>query len=274
MTTSEWHVGADLWAAYANGHLDPVAESSVEAHAVGCERCRAAAQGQVDSTELAPLWEGISLQVQRPRPPLPLRWLRRAGVADSDTVVVGAGDGIALPWAVAVGAAFVCAMLAGFAPTRYQDVWFLLLAPMIPVLAVVAAYDATDPLREVAAATPYSKLQMALLRTAFALAVALPVTAAIGLLLPGLESLAFVWLLPGLVLTCLGLVLLTWLSPWRSGALVAGAWGATVTAIARFDDVTVLASASAQLLFAVGAALMGAVLILRTTVLDLRGGAS
>jgi hypothetical protein len=179
-----------------------------------------------------------------------------------------------MPWAVAVGAAFVCAILAGFAPTRYQDVWFLLLAPMIPVLAVVAAYDATDPLREVAAAAPYSKLRMALLRTAFALAVALPVTAAIGLLLPGLESLAFVWLLPGLVLTCLGLVLLTWLSPWRSGALVAGAWGTTVTAIARFDDVTVLASASAQLLFAVGAALMGVVLILRTTVLDLRGGAS
>lgn len=274
MTTSEWHVDAEVWAAYASGRLDPVAESSVEAHAVGCERCRGSARVQVDSTELAPVWQEISLQIQRPRAALPLRWVRRSGVAESDTVVVGAGDGIVLPWVVAVGAAFVCAILAGFAPTRYQDVWFLMLAPVIPVLAVVAAYDATDPLREVVAATPYSKLRMAFLRTAFALAVALPVTAAIGLLLPGLEDLAFVWLLPGLVLTCTGLVFLTWLSPWRAGALVAVGWGLTVTALARFDDVSVIASAPAQLLCAAVAALMAAVLILRTTVLDLRGGAS
>jgi hypothetical protein len=273
MTPSEWHVGEEIWHAYAEGRLDPVAESSVETHVAGCERCHATARGQVALDQLEPLWTEISVQVQRPQPIWPLRWLRRAGAPEADTVVIGASDGLSLSWAVAVGAALACAMLAGLAP-RYQDVWFLLLAPLVPVLAVLAAFDATDTLRELVAPTPYSKLRTAIVRTAAAVAVAIPVTLGVGLVLPGLGHLAFVWLLPGLVMTCTALVLITWLTAWQTGGALAVAWTVAVLALARLDTLSLLWSPTAQATFAVGAALMIVVLVHRTTTLHARRGAS
>ena len=35
-----WHVEQHTWEAYSMGHLDPVAEASVEAHVTGCAQCR------------------------------------------------------------------------------------------------------------------------------------------------------------------------------------------------------------------------------------------
>jgi hypothetical protein len=273
MTTNEWHVDEAVWAAYADGRLDPVAESSVEAHVVECGQCRTAARGQVALEQLEPVWTEISVQVQRPQQAWPLRWLRRAGAPEADTVVIGASDGLSLSWTVAVGAALACAMLAGLAP-RYQDVWFLLLAPLVPVVAVMAAFDATDTLRELVAPTPYSKLRTAILRTAAAVAVAVPVTLGVGLVLPGLAHLAFVWLLPGLVMTCTALVLITWLTAWQTGAVVALTWTVAVLALARLDTLSFLWSPTAQATFAAGAALMIVVLVHRTTTLHPRRGAS
>ncbi len=109
--------------------------------------------------------------------------MRRLGVAPDDVVVVSAADAFLVPWAVAVGFAVVSACvvgLAGLGPAS-RDAAFLALAPLVPVLAVVASYDALDPLREVMAPTPYSKLRLALLRATAALAVAVPATMAIGL---------------------------------------------------------------------------------------------
>jgi hypothetical protein len=273
MTSGEWHVGEEIWHAYAEGRLDPVAESSVEAHVAGCERCHATARGQVAVEQLEPVWTEISVQVQRPQQAWPLRWLRRAGAPEADTVVIGASDGLSLSWTVAVGAALVCAMIAGLAP-RYQDVWFLLLAPLVPVLAVMASFDATDSLRELVAPTPYSKLRTAILRTAAAVAVAVPVTLGVGLLLPGLAHLAFVWLLPGLVMTCSALVLITWLTAWQAGAVLAVTWTVAVLALARLDTLSLLWSPTAQAAFAATAALMIVVLVHRTTTLHPRRGAS
>jgi hypothetical protein len=199
-----------------------------------------------------------------------LRPLRRLGVPDDDLVVLLSAS-LMVPWALAVGAALACAMLAGLMP-RYQATSFLLFAPLIPVLAVVAAYDSTDPLREVSAPTPYSKVRLALLRTVAALVVSVPATMAIGLLIPGLEPLAFRWLLPALGLTLAALVLLTWLTAEAAGGAVCAAWVAAVTTVGRTHEVDVLVTAGAQTGFAVAAAVLAAVFLIRTSTLRMPGG--
>ena len=273
MTSTEWHVSEDVWVVYAAGRLDPAAEASVDVHITGCAVCRDAARDHVDHQDLTPVWETISAEIARPVRPRSTRVLGRLGLGDTDQVLLAASDALYLPWAVAVGTALVCAMLTGLSPV-HQDAMFLLLAPLIPVLAVVAAYDATDPMRELAVATPYSKLRLALLRTTAALAVAVPVTLAVGLTVPGLEPLAFTWLLPALALTVSALVLLTWVGPWTAGGTVAVGWGVPVVAMSRAHELATLTTAAAQVAFVAVALAMAVLLVLRTTTFRLLGGES
>ena len=274
MTAQEWHVQPQLWQAYVAGTLDAAAEASVETHVTRCPVCRAAARAHVDPAVPEVVWHGVQAAVTAPRVPVALRWLRRLGVPEDELVLLGAASAVLLPWLTAVGGALTVALLSGLggAALGNYDALFLASAPLVPVLAVVAAFDPTESLREVSAATPYSKLRLALLRTAAALAVALPVTMAIGLLVPQLEALAFAWLLPGLVLTTSALVLLTWTAPWTAATVVGGAWllfsGGAGWA-GRLDLVT---AAAPQVLFAVATAALAAALVGRTSGWTLRGG--
>lgn len=266
-----WHVDTQVWEAYALGGLDPAAEASVDAHVVSCSTCREAARAHVELAALDAVWPTVSGRIARPVLPPWLRPLRRLGVPDDDLVVLSAAS-LLVPWAIAVGTALACAMLTGLMP-RFQGTTFLLLAPLIPVLAVVAAYDSTDPLREVSTPTPYSKARLALLRTVAALVVAIPATMAIGLLVPGLEPLAFRWLLPALGLTLATLVLLTWLTAEAAGGLVCVTWVFAVATVGRIHEVDVLTTATVQTGFAVAAAVLAAVFLIRTSTLRLQGGA-
>jgi hypothetical protein len=265
-----WHVDGRLWETYAVGGLDPAAEASVDAHVVRCATCRESAKAYVEPVALDAVWPTVSHRIARPVLPRWLGALRRLGVPDDDLVILSTAS-LLVPWATAVGAALACAMLTGFAP-RYQESTFLLIAPVIPVLAVVASYDSTDSLREVAVPTPYSKFRLALLRTVAALAVAVPATMAIGLLVPGLEPLAFRWLLPALGLTLAALVLLTWLTAWVTGGVVCAAWVAVVATVGRADEVDALTTTTAQAGFAVAAAALAVVFLIRTSTLRLLGG--
>ena len=130
-------------------------------------------------------------------------------------MVVSAADSFMVPWAVAVGFAVVSACVVALAGlgAAGPDMAFLALVPLVPVLAVVAPYDALDPLREVVAATPYSKLRLALFRATAALAVAVPATMTIGFVVPDWMT-SVSWLAPSLGLTVAALVLLTWLEAW------------------------------------------------------------
>lgn len=268
--TTDWHVGPELLARYDEGRLDYASEAAVETHLTRCVDCRDAVAGVVAPSDLEPVWAGVSMQLASARAPRHLRLLRRAGLPDRDAVVLSASS-LSLPWAIAVGSAMACAMVTGFVPAR-QDLVFLLLAPLIPVLAVVAAHDATDPLRELLAGTPYNKLRLALVRTVAALAVAIPATTAVGLLIPGLSALAFTWLLPGLGLTATALVLLTWTTAWIAGGVVSVAWAISVTFLAGEGSLALIASPSGQAVFALLAAVMAACLLVRTLSTRLAGG--
>src|ERR1700709_1969079 len=246
MTTQVWHVPPDVWQAYARGLLDPAAEASVEAHVVGCPDCRAGARAHVAPSTTESIWSSVHATVATPTLPRSVRWLRALGVPERELVLLGSADAVVVPWVTAVGAAIAVTLISGLGSSHYlhHDVMFLALAPLVPVLAVLAAFDATESLREVSAATPYSKLRLALVRTTAALVVAVPVTTAIGLAVPGLGSLAFSWLLPGLGLTTSALVLLTWLSPRVVGGVLAIAWALFAGSAGRADRLELVQAAS------------------------------
>jgi hypothetical protein len=216
------------------------------------------------------VWSDVRSTISVPAPSLPQRVMQRLGVAPDDIAVVSAADAFLVPWAVAVGFAVVSACvvgLAGLGPAS-REAAFLALAPLVPVLAVVASYDALDPLREVAAATPYSKLRLALLRAAAALAVAVPATLAIGFVVPNMDELA----LASLGLTCAALVLLTWFEAWVTGALVASVWVTVVALLRTGDQTDALTTPVGQLAFVLGACALVLALVLRTSSLRLPGG--
>lgn len=269
-----WHVEQHTWEAYSAGRLDPVTEASVDAHVTGCAHCRDAARMIASPAQVAAVWDSVRTAIADPVLPAPLRLLCRMGVPENDLVLVSAADSLLVPWAATVGFALLTACLVGLTglSAANQDAAFLGLAPLVPVLAVALAYDALDPLREICLPTAYSKLRLALLRAMATLAVAVPATLAIGLVVPDMQDLALSWLLPSLGLTTAVLVLLTWLEAPYAGALVGGSWVAVVVVLRSGWDVLVLTEPSAQVSCTALALLAAAVLLVRTSTLRLQGG--
>ena len=268
--TATWHLDDATWHAYAAGALDPAGEASVEAHVTGCATCRAAARA-VAAVDTAAVWTAVRDRVTGPQLAVPLRWLRRLGMPEHELVLLGAADAVMLPWVTAVGAALACALVSGLSPLRGGTA-FLGLAPLIPLLAVMAAFDATESLREVSAPTPYSKLRLALLRTTAAMAVAVPVTTVIGLVIPHLHLLAFAWLVPGLALTSTALALLTWLPPRVVGGVLASLWIVGVGMAGGADRLDLVTAPWSQAVLATAAAVSTGAFVLRTTNWRLTGG--
>jgi len=268
---SEWHVGAEGWQAYAAGRLNSIAMASIDTHVARCAECQQSARAVVPASATDAVWAGVVAEGRRPELPATVRWLRRLGVREEDLVVLAASEGFVLPWSVAVGAALLCALLTSVLTAR-QDEIFWLLAPTAPVFAVIAAFQATEPLHAITASTPYDKVRLAVLRTVATLAVALPVTVAVGLAVPGLADLAFVWLLPSLALTSFALVLHTWLKSWTAAGLSTGGWLAVVLATARAGQFAVLSAFGVQaacLALAVG---LAGLFVLRSSSFRLLGG--
>lgn len=254
-----WHIDEPTWQAYSAGRLNAAAEVTVETHVTACPQCRAGARALLPDPE--PLWQAVHAQITTPRLPGPLRALMRLGVPADDLVVLAGARDLLLSWSVAVGAAVVCAIVTGLAPNHLlggPTAVFLILAPLVPVLAVVATYDATDPLRELTEASPFSTLRLALLRTAAALTAAIPLTVAVALVVPGVRGYFATWLLPGLALTVATLILLTWLSAWVACGVTTVGWVAATTVAAADHTIDVVTTTVGQACFAVAVVLLTA----------------
>lgn len=256
MTT--WHLTADHWQAYADGRLTADAEAAIETHVDGCAQCRASATALVP--DAAPTWQAVHARIDHPRPTGPLRLVRRLGARDDDLVVLAAADDLRLPWSIAVGGA-IASMIVSAQAGALDAFVFWLLAPLVPMLAVAAAFDATDPLRELANTTPASRLRLTLLRTLATLTVALPAVVALGLVVPGLDDVVWRALLPSLGLTGAALVLLTWLPAWGAATATAATWVLTITTAQSTDRLDLLGQGGAQILFALLIAALAAALV-------------
>ncbi|BCY09336.1 zf-HC2 domain-containing protein [Actinoplanes sp. L3-i22] len=259
-----WHADDALLSAYARGRLDRARAASVEQHLSGCARCRAGIAPYADPGLHSRAWADVVDVLQRPRQSL-FEW-----------ILVGLG--LSAPAArLATGASAArrawvagCVLVAAFAlVARYTDgrvaIWFLTVAPLVPLTGVAAAYGpGTFPMHDIVSAAPYPRLRLVLLRCL----PVLPMTAALlavgGLALPGVTQ-AALWLLPGLALAVFGLVAERFVGARAAIAGLAVLWICVVTA-ARVSTGSVLSAFSPAvqmasllvILVAVTAAVVGA----------------
>jgi Putative zinc-finger len=258
MTATPWHAGPELLARYADGSLDDVGQAAVESHVERCADCRADATTLVTRPTLDPVWDRVLVEVRTPEPgriTTLLRWLR---VPEVDVVVLRASANLVVALAVAVATSLMFALGAAQLSHDRQQLAWLAIAPLLPTLLVAGAYDSTDPIRELADATPYGKLRVALLRTLVAVLGALPLVLVMGLV-PDIDISVVAWLLPALAIASVLLVLLTRLSAAVSVAAVATFWVLGVAALRagdQIDQVTAPLGQSLSLLVAVASALV------------------
>jgi hypothetical protein len=246
MSTHTWHVDGALLQQYAQDRLGLAAAASVETHLTACERCRAVVGREVPTPAAGDVWQRVRAEIAAPPESAALRALRRLGLRDADAVVLRASGGLYLPWALAVAGAIGFAVAAATAGESRGRMLLLLVAPLLPSLAVVAAYDSTDPVREIVETTSASKVRLALLRTLVALVGSVPPLLVVGLLVTGGGLDFLVWVLPALALTSIALVLLTWWSARATAGVLVAGWVAVCTAAGARDVVAGIGHPSTQ----------------------------
>jgi hypothetical protein len=218
--TTAWHVDDAALARWVDGTDGSVAGASVEQHLLACAECRARVPAQPVTDQA---WARVADAVVVPRQTWVERLLRRSGLSEADARIVAVSPAFRGAWLVglAVMLAFVT-VAGGFGEGRGQ--WtFLLLAPLVPSLAVALGYDPElDEALETECATPYSKARMVLLRSLALILIGLPALTAANAALPG--TIAFWWLVPAAGCTVLVLALSTWITPLTSVGVVGTVW--------------------------------------------------
>ena len=151
------------------------------------------------------------------------RTLTRLGISDGTSRIVAATPSLRASWLLAVLGVTSFAAWGAEAEPHLRSV-VLILAPVLPVAAVAAAYGPwADPMYEMTQATPLSGFRVLLLRSVAALlaAAVLVVVAAIALR-TGIAAVA--WVLPALALCSSSLMLTTFMPLLRAAVLVSGMW--------------------------------------------------
>lgn len=248
--STTWHADEALLTAYVDGGLDAVSGASVEQHLTHCADCRGTLRPLVDTSVLDLAWAGIRDAVESPPQPLVVRLARRCGLDEPTSVLLAATATLRTAWLagalVALGFATFAAAWAGesgIAP-------FLLVAPMVPVLGVAAAYGPHgDPLESLVATAPYGRTRLILARTLAVLVTALPFTFLLALTLPGPDWLAAAWLGPALALVPITMAVSSFLGPRNGAAFVALAWCGVVALSTRTMPATWPVEATQQLVY-------------------------
>lgn len=265
MTTRTWHADRDLLAAYVAGALDPVSGASVEQHLDRCAECRASIGPLADAPMLDRAWTTILETVESPELPLPARVARRLGVTEATSILLGATASLRTAWISSAFVALAFAVTAvywsgggGLAP-------FLLVAPLVPVLGVAAAYGPhEDPLESLIVTAPYGRTRLILLRTVGVLVSVLPFAIGAGLFVPGPVWLAVAWLGPALALVPVLMALSSFVGPRVGAAAVSIAWSGVVLLSVRLLPPTWPVELDQQLAYAALAALSLVVLFVRS----------
>jgi hypothetical protein len=265
MTTHIWHADPPLLTAYVAGDLSAIEGASVEQHLAHCPSCRQAITGLVDARLLARGWAGVRATVEAPPLPLPIRLARRVGVSEPTAVLLAATTSLRTAWLVSAFLALAFATFATAASGKEMLAPFLLVAPLVPVVGVAAAYGPqNDPLEALVVTAPYGRTRLILVRTLAVLVSVLPLTAVLGLLLPGPEWLAAAWLGPALALVPILLALSSFVGPRTGVALVVLAWSGVVVFSLRSFPATWPVEASQQLAYLFLAAVAAVVLLVRS----------
>ena len=265
MTSQTWHADRDLMASYVAGALDPIDGASVEQHLDRCAECRATIRPLADVPTLDRAWLAIRETVEAPDLPLPARLAGRLGVSEPTAILLGATASLRTAWLSSAFVALAFAVAAAWWSDGGALAPFLLVAPLVPVLGVAAAYGPhEDPLETLIVTTPYGRPRLILLRTLGVLASVLPCAVALGFLVPGPAWLAVAWLGPALALVPVLMALSSFVGPRVGAATVAIGWCAVVLLSFRALPATWPVEARQQFVYAALAAASLVVLAVRT----------
>ncbi|HET7488133.1 MAG TPA: zf-HC2 domain-containing protein [Acidimicrobiales bacterium] len=274
-----WHADAATVEGYQAGELSAAQTASVEAHLPACGACRTLLAAAADRDRLARNWSAVAARLDE-RSVTPVeRALRRLGMGEGHARLVTMTPAARSNWLLALVA--LVALAGGMSvlnPGRDAGTFyaFLVLAPLLPVAGVAAAFGSVgDPARELAASTPKPAFELLLVRTLAAVAATMVFTAAIAFpVFGGWDAAA--WLLPALGLTAASLALSTWVPAHRAATVLGAAWVVAAAAsgqVNRLDpDVLrrfVALEPAGQVAFAALAAAGTAVFLLRRRTLDL-----
>jgi hypothetical protein len=173
---------------------------------------------------------------------------------------------------MAVVVALGFATLAAQSGTERGLVVFLIVAPLLPVAGVAAAFGRElDPTWEITAAAPGGGFHLLLVRASAVFATTLAVAAAACLALPASSWTTAAWVLPAFALTLASLALSTYTSPERAAIAVAVTW--VVVVLASAQETRALLSAfgpSGQLALAIVAFASAVLLTQRRDSFDIR----
>lgn len=278
--STAWHADRQALVDYQAGGLRPARAASIESHLAACTPCRSSLATMADPARLASNWAGIEERLDEGRQRLFERLLLRVGLRQHHAHLATLTPALRGPTygAVAVLLGVVVVTLGGEGPSDGELYAFLVLAPLLPLAGVAAAFAGlNDPVRELARAAPAPAFDLLLARVVAIVAATtiLSLVAAIPLAQSGWA--VATWLLPALGLSAASLALSTWVPTHWAAAGLGTAWVATAVTswrVNRFDaDVVGRFAAlrpSGQVLFAVVAAGGALVLVLRRETLEYR----
>jgi hypothetical protein len=237
MTTMDWHLESAMIDAYRDGDVSPAIAASLEAHVVACDECRRLITQRVDATRATNNWSAIAERVDAPRRNGVERLLTRLGVRDHIARLIVMTPTFRVAWVGAVAIVSTLAVTASADRTVLRgdrgSFAFLVLAPVLPVLGVAAAFSRrTDPAYELTAASPMSAFELLLVRASTVLVTSIVVSLVASFGLPGGQSGAVTWLLPTLGLTSATLALARWVEITVAAGALTTIWlgAAAVTA--------------------------------------------
>jgi len=259
-----WHAPIHALRDYESGAIDPTQQLSIEAHLTSCVSCRSNLAALVDKGVLERTWNAIAAETATPAPGMIERLLLVLGIADHSARLVAATPSLRRSWLLAVTTVLALGVLvANEADGGY--VFFLALAPMLPLAGIAAAYGpGIDPTYEIGIAAPMRSFRLLLIRAMAVLISTVALAGIAALFLPGLDWEAAAWLLPSLALAATCLALSTVVPPLRAAVIVAGTWMTVITAAAWSASTEVSARSvfGAQLQIAVVIVGIGAGLVL------------
>jgi hypothetical protein len=234
-SATAWHAPPDLLARFAtaSASLDDVTASSIEEHLLSCATCRAEVARTVVAVEpdvLVDSWAAVVDVIDRPRASVVERFLRRLGLGSAAARLVAATA--ELRWAWLVTTFGLTAVALGLALRSDSDSPFLVIAPLIPLVAVLLGFSpVAEPGGEAGTAAPLHGAGLVARRIVAVLVPALVVVGARSLLAAEHLAAAPLWLLPGLALAFTTLALSTYVRVTLAATLATLGWVAAVLAV-------------------------------------------